>query len=105
MNKKCQIFTPNNIVDLMLDEIGYCNNLSCKKFLENSCGNGNILCNVVERYITEGISQDRAKNIIKSRIRLAPQGENSQNQLRLVQDYPALLLQVRCLRQNHQAMP
>lgn len=65
MNKKCQIFTPNNIVDLMLDEIGYCNNLSCKKFLENSCGNGNILCNVVERYITEGISQDRAKNVIK----------------------------------------
>lgn len=65
MNKKCQIFTPNNIVDLMLDEIGYCNNLSCKKFLENSCGNGNILCKVVERYINDGISQDRAKNEIK----------------------------------------
>lgn len=65
MNKKCQIFTPNNIVDLMLDEIGYCKNLSCKKILENSCGNGNILCKVVERYINDGISQDRAKNEIK----------------------------------------
>lgn len=41
-----------------------------QKFLENSCGNGNILCNVVERYITEGISQDRAKNIIKKGLEL-----------------------------------
>lgn len=51
MNKKCQVFTPREVVEAMLDKIGYKEGVYGKKVLENSCGVGNILCVVVERYI------------------------------------------------------
>lgn len=51
MNKKCQVFTPKDYVKKLLDSVGYVNNLYGKKILENSCGNGNILIEVVQRYI------------------------------------------------------
>lgn len=59
MNKKCQVFTPENYVKELLDSVDYTNNLYGKSFLENSCGDGNILTVVVQRYIDDC----RRKNI------------------------------------------
>lgn len=53
MNKKCQVFTPENYVRELLDSVGYTQNLYGKKILENSCGDGNILVAVVQRYIDD----------------------------------------------------
>lgn len=66
MNKKCQIFTPENYVRELLDSVGYIHNLYGKKILENSCGDGNILVAVVQRYIDDcrarGLSRTKIKN-------------------------------------------
>lgn len=51
--KKCQVFTPENYVDLLLNYADYKENLYGKKVLENSCGDGNILSKIVQRYITD----------------------------------------------------
>ena len=65
MNKKCQVFTPENYVIELLDSVGYTHNLYGKKILENSCGDGNILVAVVQRYIDDckenGLSRTRIK--------------------------------------------
>lgn len=53
MNKKCQIFTPDDYVKELLDSVGYNENLYKKSILENSCGDGNILVVIVERYIDD----------------------------------------------------
>lgn len=53
MNKKCQVFTPNDYVEELLDRVGYVENLYGKKILENSCGDGNILISIVQRYIDD----------------------------------------------------
>lgn len=69
MNKKCQVFTPQNYVEKLLDDVGYTSNLFGKKVLENSCGDGNILAKVVERYIkdcrAQGLSRTKIKNGLK----------------------------------------
>lgn len=66
MNKKCQVFTPENYVRELLDSVGYKEHLYGKKILENSCGDGNILVAVVQRYIDDcvanGLSRTRIKN-------------------------------------------
>ena len=66
MNKKCQVFTPENYVRELLDSVGYTEHLYGKKILENSCGDGNILVAVVQRYIDDcvanGLSRTRIKN-------------------------------------------
>lgn len=66
MNKKCQVFTPENYVMELLDIVGYKHNLYGKKILENSCGDGNILVAVVQRYIDDcvinGLSKTKIKN-------------------------------------------
>ena len=48
---KCQKFTPNSLVETMLDMASYTTDLVGKQFLENSFGTGNILKAVVVRYI------------------------------------------------------
>ena len=53
MNQKCQVFTPSNYVEELLNSVGYTKNLYGKKVLENSCGDGNILVAVVQRYIDD----------------------------------------------------
>ncbi|OPA02103.1 SAM-dependent methyltransferase [Bacillus cereus] len=72
MNQKCQIFTPENIVNGMLDKIGYTQNVFGKRILENSCGDGNILKVVVKRYIEsalkEGISLQNIKKGLETDI-------------------------------------
>lgn len=72
MNKKCQVFTPQDYVEKLLDDVGYMSNLYGKKVLENSCGDGNILAKVVERYIADGkangLSRTKIKNGLKKDI-------------------------------------
>ncbi|MEL4011647.1 N-6 DNA methylase [Bacillus velezensis] len=54
MNNKCQIFTPRPYVSQMLDAIDYKGaQILGKYILENSCGEGNILLEIVKRYIEE----------------------------------------------------
>lgn len=66
MNKKCQVFTPADYVEELLDSIGYTDNLYGKKIIENSCGDGNILVGIVQRYIKDcnrqGFSKIKIKN-------------------------------------------
>lgn len=66
VNKKCHVFTPINIVNKMLDEVGYIDDLYGKKFLENSCGDGKILCEAVKRYIEDckknGLDNNKISN-------------------------------------------
>lgn len=49
---KCQVFTPDKIAKKLLDSVGYKKNITKSYILENSCGNGNVLIQIVERYIT-----------------------------------------------------
>lgn len=58
INTKCQVFTPPDIVDQLLDLAMYKDNLFGKKIAENSCGDGNILAKVVERYIVDCINNN-----------------------------------------------
>ncbi len=62
---KCQIFTPKEQVAQMLDLASYTENLYGKKFLENSCGDGEILIQAVIRYIEDCKKQKLPKKRIK----------------------------------------
>lgn len=53
--KKCQKFTPETLVETMLNLINYNTNLMGKTILENSFGSGNILKAIVVRYIENAI--------------------------------------------------
>ena len=64
--KKCQIFTPKTNVKELLDWVGYSENLYGKKIIEPSCGQGNILVDVVERYILDSLKNNYSKNEIKN---------------------------------------
>lgn len=51
MANNCKIFTPAEYVKELLDKVGYRGQLYGKSILENSCGDGNILVEIVRRYI------------------------------------------------------
>ena len=55
MINSCQIPTPVEYARTMLDYAGYKNGLYGKTILENSCGEGNILCEIVCRYIEDAV--------------------------------------------------
>lgn len=63
---KCQIFTPKEQVEKMLDLALYTKDLYGKKFLENSCGDGEILTQAVIRYIEDCKKRRFSKKKIKS---------------------------------------
>lgn len=65
MNKKCQIFTPDGYVKKLLDCIQYCENIYDKNILENSCGDGNILAVIAERYIDDAKAHGLSNQQIK----------------------------------------
>ena len=65
MNKKCQVFTPDNICNKMLDMANYNSNLYGKKVLENSCGDGHVLTKIVVRYIEDCINNNISVDKIK----------------------------------------
>ena len=54
---KCQKFTPDTLVDTMLDLAGYTTDLMGKTILENSFGTGNILKAIIVRYIKSAINE------------------------------------------------
>lgn len=66
MNKKCQVFTPSDYVEKLLDSVGYKHDLYGKKIMENSCGDGNILSSIVGRYIDDGLRVGLSKEKICS---------------------------------------
>ncbi len=62
-----QIFTPQYIVEQMLDYIGYVgSNIIEKHIIDNSCGDGAFLKIIVYRYCEESIKQGRSLNVIKN---------------------------------------
>ncbi|MCY7789383.1 Eco57I restriction-modification methylase domain-containing protein [Bacillus haynesii] len=66
MKYKCQIFTPGEYVEKMLDSIDYVGEQVLGKYiLENSCGEGNILIKIVKRYIEAAKSLRYSKQRIK----------------------------------------
>ncbi len=64
MDKRCQQFTKQEIANEMLDLLGYQKSMYGKKLLENSCGEGNILCLAVERYIKCAYEEGYTKEFI-----------------------------------------
>ncbi len=65
MAENCKIYTPDNWVGILLDEVGYKTDLYGKRILENSCGTGNILRRIVERYILDAIKSGYTTEQIK----------------------------------------
>lgn len=63
---KCQIFTPNDIVSSMLDIIGYKEDLFGKKILDNSCGDGQFLKEIVHRYIQDCNKRKLSSKVIQA---------------------------------------
>ncbi len=65
MSENCKIYTPDAWVDILLDEAGYKSDLYGKRVLENSCGIGNILRRIVERYIVDTIAHGYSRDQIR----------------------------------------
>src|SRR4051794_3223485 len=66
-----QVFTPNNVVNFMLDTIGYQGETILNKhILDNSCGNGNFLVEIVKRYleVSKGKSEQEIKKDLETYI-------------------------------------
>ena len=55
MANNCKIFTPDSYVTELLDIAGYNRELLGRSVLENSCGDGNILKEIVRRYIADSL--------------------------------------------------
>jgi adenine-specific DNA-methyltransferase len=73
MTNRCQVFTPKPYVLKMLNAVNYKGNQVLKKYvLENSCGEGNILIQIVSRYIKtalkEGYSVEQVKDDLQTYI-------------------------------------
>ncbi len=51
--KNCQNVLQFKDVKTMLDCAGYQKGLYGKKILENSCGEGNVLCEIARRYVKD----------------------------------------------------
>lgn len=68
INKRCQVFTPPEYAEKLIDLIGYRENLVGKKVLENSCGDGNILIMIVKRYLEDCIKKGLTAESIKKSI-------------------------------------
>ncbi|MBN4062638.1 MAG: SAM-dependent methyltransferase [Alkaliphilus sp.] len=58
MNKKCQIFTPTEVVEDLLDIVEYKSGVFGKKVIDTACGEGNMLVIIVRRYIADGREND-----------------------------------------------
>lgn len=65
IKKKCQIFTPADVVNRMLDMAGYNQLEYGKSVLENSCGDGGFLYPIVERYIRRALENNIGKRQIR----------------------------------------
>ena len=68
MNHNCQIFTPSYIAREMLDLINYTEDILEKYVLDNSCGDGSLLSEVVRRYITKALKCKKTKKQISKEL-------------------------------------
>jgi len=59
------VYTPKWIVDLILDNIEYKNNIYDKKIIDPSCGEGNFLVVAVERFLKDCIENNLSLDEIK----------------------------------------
>ncbi len=67
VKKNGQVFTPQYIVDEMLNYVGYDGpSIIGKHIIDNSCGDGAFLKSVVAKYCKESLNIGRDINIIKS---------------------------------------
>ena len=66
IKQKCQIFTPADKVSRMLDMAEYVDSLFGKRILENSCGNGEFLVQIVERYIIDAFRKSHLPADVKA---------------------------------------
>ncbi|MBE6817915.1 MAG: SAM-dependent methyltransferase [Ruminococcaceae bacterium] len=66
IKNKCQTFTPLKIVKKLLDVANYKKDLYGKTVLENSCGEGDILCEIVKRYISDCKLNGLTNSIIRN---------------------------------------
>lgn len=64
--KDCQVFTPKETVIYMLDLLDYRENIFEKTIIDNSCGNGNFLVEIVRRFIIDANKQNIDKRKIKN---------------------------------------
>lgn len=65
MKEKCQVFTPLKNVKELLDAVEYTKDLYGKKVIENACGDGNILKEIVRRYIEDSLRSNKSIDEIK----------------------------------------
>lgn len=66
IKKLGQVFTPDFIVDFMLDSINYKGKDILKKHvLDSSCGNGAFLKNIVKRYVKVAKGENLSQKLIK----------------------------------------
>lgn len=65
INTKCQVFTPQKNAQELLNAVGYKENLYGKKVSENSCGDGSILAEIVQRYIKDALKHQYTIDEIK----------------------------------------
>ena len=65
MARNCIIPTPERYVKKLLDSVGYKKNIIGKKILENSCGEGKILIEIVRRYIKDAQNKGLSSYDIK----------------------------------------
>lgn len=65
MNKKCQVFTPAQNVKELLDAVEYKTDIYGKTVIENACGDGNILEEIVRRYIQDALRQKKSVDEIR----------------------------------------
>lgn len=66
--EKFQVFTPENIIQSMLDLAGYTTSLAGKRILENSFGDGGFLLAIAERHIRDSLRQGFTKNDIRQQL-------------------------------------
>ena len=92
----CKIFTPQNVVISMMDMLGYKENLYGQKILENSCGDGRFLEEIVKRYIDDcrrrGYTEDEilsglARDIWAYEIDIETFNECINNLSKLIKEY------------------
>lgn len=68
---KCQKFTPISYAGILLDAIDYSGGKILKKtFLENSCGEGNILMIAVTRYVEAALKKKMSKEEIVNDLKM-----------------------------------
>lgn len=71
--KNCQIFTPEKVVNQMLDKINYNGvNILNQSIIDNACGDGNFLMEIVKRIIIQanikGINANGIRQILQSKV-------------------------------------